>query len=186
MNSAACRFPRVIVPVLSRSSVSTRAARGLGAGTASACLHVYPVRDLEGAKWKLWHGRSSSCLGRLAKLANWFDSVHVRDVRGAVAARRHIADLIEYLHANRGALVNYGRRRHDGLSISTAFIESAVNEILPKRMIKKQQMRWHRWTLQPFLDVRVAVLNKTLCSSFRRRYPAFQAENDNHAPPLAA
>jgi hypothetical protein len=163
-----------------------QAARGLGAGTASACLHVYPVRDLEGAKWKLWHGRSSSCLGRLAKLANWFDSVHVRDVRGAVAARRHIADLIEYLHANRGALVNYGRRRHDGLPISTAFVESAVNEILSKRMITKQQMRWNRWTLQPFFDVRVAVLNKTLCSSFRRRYPAFQAENDNHAPPLAA
>jgi hypothetical protein len=163
-----------------------QAARGLGAGTASAYLHVYPVRDLEGAKWKLWHGRSSSCLGRLAKLANWFDSVHVRDVRGAVAARRHIADLIEYLHSNRGALMNYGRRRHDGLPISTAFVESAVNEILSKRMIKKQQMRWNRWTLQPFLDVRVAVLNKTLCSSFRRRYPAFQAENDNHAPPLAA
>ena len=163
-----------------------QAARGLGAGTASAYLHVYPVRDLEGAKWKLWRGRSSSCLGRLAQLANWFDSVHVRDVRGAVAARRHIADLIEFLHANRGALVNYGRRRHDGLPISTAFVESAVNEILSKRMIKKQQMRWNRWTLQPFLDVRVAVLNKTLCSSFRRRYPAFQAENDNHAPPLAA
>ncbi len=163
-----------------------QAARGLGAGAASAYLHVYPVRDLEGAKWKLWHGRSSSCLGRLAKLANWFDSVHVRDVRGAVAARRHIAQLIEYLHANRGALVNYGRRRHDGLPISTAFVESAVNEILSKRMIKKQQMRWNRWTLQPFFDVRVAVLNKTLCSSFRRRYPAFQAENDNHAPPLAA
>jgi len=117
---------------------------------------------------------------------NWFDSVHVRDVRGAVAARRHIADLIEYLHASRHALVNYGRGRHDGLPISTAFVESTVNEILSKRMIKKQQTRWNRWTLQPFLDVRVAVLNEALCSSFRRRYPAFQAENDNHAPPLAA
>ena len=52
-------------------------------------------------------------------------------------------------------------RRHEGLPISTAFVESAVNEILSKRMIKKQQMRWNRWTVQPFLDVRVAVLNKT-------------------------
>jgi hypothetical protein len=34
-----------------------------------------------------------------------------------------------------------------------AFVESAVNEILPKRVIKKQQMRWNRWTLQSFLDV---------------------------------
>ena len=53
-------------------------------------------------------------------------------------------------------------------------------------MIKKQQTRWNRWTLQLFLDVRVAVLNEAICSSFRRRYPAFQAENDNHASPLAA
>ena len=35
-------------------------------------------------------------------------------------------------------------------------------------MIKKQQMRWNRWTLQPFLDVRVAVLIKTLAGSFKR------------------
>ena len=107
-------------------------------------------------------------------------------MRGAVAARRHVSDLIEYLDANRHALVHYGRRRHEGLPISTAFVESAVNEILSKRMIKKQQMRWNRWTVQPFLDVRIAVLNKALCGSFRLRYPAFHTENDNHAAPLAA
>ena len=48
-------------------------------------------------------------------------------------------------------------------------------------MIKKQQMRWNRWTVQPFLDVRVAVLNKTLCGSFKRLYPDFQTDNENHA-----
>jgi hypothetical protein len=42
-----------------------------------------------------------------------------------------------------------------------------------KRMIKKQQMRWNRWTVQPFLDVRTAVLNGTLQGSFKRRYPGF-------------
>jgi hypothetical protein len=36
------------------------------------------------------------------------------------------------------------------------------------------------------IHVRIAVLNKTLGSSFRRRYPAFQAENDNYVVPLAA
>jgi len=35
--------------------------------------------------------------------------------------------------------------------------------------------------VQPFLDVRIAVLNKTLGGSFRRLYPAFQADNDHHA-----
>lgn len=89
-------------------------------------------------------------------------------------------------HANRRTLVNYGQRRHEGLPISTAFVESAVNEILSKRMIKKQQMRWNRWTVQPFLDVRTAVLNNTLGGSFKRLYPDFQTDNDNRAGPLAA
>jgi hypothetical protein len=53
-------------------------------------------------------------------------------------------------------------------------VESAVNEIVSRRMIKKQQMRWNRWTVQPFLDVRAAVLNGTLEGSFRRQYPDFR------------
>jgi hypothetical protein len=155
-----------------------QAARGLGAGTDGAYLRSLPTRELGTAKLKLWHGRTDPCLGRLSNLLHW--------ARGASAARRHIRDLIEYLHANRRALVNYGQRRHDRLAISTGFVESAVNEILSKRMIKKQQMRWNRWTVQRFLDVRIAVLNKTLRGSFQRRYPAFQTPNNDHAPPLAA
>jgi hypothetical protein len=45
----------------------------------------------------------------------------------------------------------------EGEAISTAFVESAVNEIVAKRMNKAQQMRWNRATVQPFLDVRTAV-----------------------------
>jgi hypothetical protein len=163
-----------------------QATRGLGAGTLSEYLQGHPIRELESAKWRLWHGRSSACLVRLARLTHWFEAAHVRDVRGAAAVRRHVNDLIEYLHANHLALVNYGRRRHDRQPISTAFVESAVNEILSKRMIKKQQMRWNRWTVQPFLDVRVAVLNKTLAGSFRRLYPDFQPDNGNCPARLSA
>ena len=58
-----------------------QAARGLGAGTSSDYLHGHPIRELESAKWKLWHGRSSACLGRLASLMHWFDAAHVSDVK---------------------------------------------------------------------------------------------------------
>jgi hypothetical protein len=51
-------------------------------------------------------------------------------------------------------------------------------------MIKKQQMRWNRWTVQPFLDVSVAVLDGTLESSFRRLYSDFRPAND--IPPISA
>lgn len=140
-----------------------------------------PTRQEEPLAW------SSKFLSRaLGETGDWFGSIHVCDLRGAVAARRHIDDLIEYLHANHRALANYGRRRHKELPISTAFVESAVNENMSKRMIKKQQMWWNRWTVQPFLDVRVAVLNKTLCGPFKRLYPVSQTDNDNCPVPIAA
>ena len=47
-------------------------------------------------------------------------------------------------------------------------------------MAKAQQMRWSRATVQPFLDVRTAVLNGTLERAFRRRHPGFRPVNDNH------
>ena len=91
-------------------------------------------------------------------------------------ARRHTR--ASGLEANRSGLVNYGARYRRGEPISTAFVESAINEIVARRMIKKQQMRWNRWTVQPFLDVRVAILDGTLEASFRRCYPEFSPAND--------
>ena len=100
--------------------------------------------------------------------------------------QRHVSGLLDYLERNRGALVHYAARRRRGEPISTAFVESAVNEIVAKRMNKAQQMRWSRATVQPFLDVRTAVLNGTLEDAFRRRYPGFRPANDGAALPAAA
>jgi len=47
-----------------------------------------------------------------------------------------------------------------------------------KRMNKKQQMRWNSATVQPFLDVRTAMLHGTLADAFRRRYRGFRPAND--------
>ena len=63
---------------------------------------------------------------------------------------------------------DYGERYRAGQRISTGFVESAVNEIVAKRMVKKQQMRWNRYTAQSFLDVRIHVLNGTLEDAFRQ------------------
>ena len=59
-------------------------------------------------------------------------------------------------------------------------------EIVAKRMNKAQQMRWNRATVQPFLDVRMAVLNGTLEDAFRQRYPGFRPANDDQALPETA
>jgi hypothetical protein len=87
-----------------------------------------------------------------------------------------LLDTIRYLEANADSLPNYGQRYRAGLRVSTGFAESAVNEMIAKRMMKKQQMRWNRYTVQPFLDVRIHVLNGTLEDAFRHWHRDFRPQ----------
>ena len=98
----------------------------------------------------------------------------------------HANELLVYLERNQGALVHYAARRRRGEAISTAFVESAANEVVAKRMNKKQQMRWIRATLQPFLDLRTGVLNDRLEDAFRHRYPGFRPANGDEVVALVA
>ena len=161
-----------------------QAARGFG--PADASLAHDAVRDLDRAKWCLWHGRWTGCRGKLSALCRWMKCKPVRDVAGLDRVQRRVGDLLGYLERNQAALVPYAARRRRGEPISTAFVESAVNAIVAKRMNKAQQMRWNRATVQPFLDVRTAVLNDTLEDAFRQRYPGFRPANDDQALPEAA
>lgn len=160
-------------------------ATGLGAGTPDAHLSSQKRHDIERAKWRLWHGRWKGCLIKLAGIRRWTEGKSSRQIAGAEVLRRHLDDLLACLEANQSGLVNYGVRRRRSEPISTAFVESAINEIISKRMIKKQQMRWNRWTVQPFLNVRVAVLDGTLEASFRRSYPKFRPANDVYPMSIA-
>jgi hypothetical protein len=92
----------------------------------------------------------------------WSEAKRIRDPAGIKTLRLHLKDLIDYLEASTAILANYGARQRHKEPISTAFVESAVNEIVSRRIIRKQQMRGNRWTVKSFLDVRVAVLNGTL------------------------
>jgi len=163
-----------------------QAARGLGVDTADTHLADEAVCRLERAKWRLWHGRWPGCRRKLAALCRWTKRKHVRCVTGIGRLQQHASELLGYLKRNEDALVHYAARRRRGEPISTAFVESAVNEIVAKRMNKKQQMRWNRTTVQPFLDVRTAVLNDTLEDTFRHRYPGFRPMNDDYKAAAAA
>jgi len=163
-----------------------QAARGLGAGTADMHLADEAVRGLARAKWRLWHGRWPGCRRKLTALCRWTQRKHLRDVTGIERLQRHVSELLGHLERNQGALVHYAARRRCGEPISTAFAESAVNEIVAKRMNKKQQMRWNRMTVQPFLDVRTAVLDGTLENVFRQHYPGLRPANDDHGAKAVA
>jgi hypothetical protein len=78
-----------------------------------------------------------------------------------------------YLAANAPAIPNYGERRLAGETISTSFVESAVNQVISKRMVKKQQMRWSPRGAHLLLQIRTRVLNDTLADDYLRWYPGF-------------
>jgi hypothetical protein len=61
---------------------------------------------------------------------------------------------------------------------------SAVNQVISKRMVKKQQMRWTPRGAHLLLQVRTRVLNDQLADDFHRWYPGLSRTLD--PVPLAA
>jgi len=55
--------------------------------------------------------------------------------------RERLAELWSYLIANQTRLINYGREYREGHRISTALVESTVDQLVDWRMEKKQHMR---------------------------------------------
>jgi len=66
---------------------------------------------------------------------------------------------------------HYGGRYRAGETISTSFVESAVDQLVSKRMVEKQQMRWTPRGAHLLLQVRARVLNNQLADDFHRYYP---------------
>jgi len=63
----------------------------------------------------------------------------------------------------------------------SAFVESTVNQVVSKRMVKKQQMRWAPKSAHLLLQVRTKVLNQDLAGAFQRWYPMFVAPIESSA-----
>lgn len=76
---------------------------------------------------------------------------------------------------------NYGERYRAGEAISTAFTESAVTQVIAKRVVKKQQMRRTVRGAHLLLQIRARVLNAHVVGDFHRWYPGL-----NQAPDPAA
>ena len=147
-----------------------QAARGLA---HSQPTHPWLTR--RSANWSLRSGACGTGAGRDAAASSRRSAagraVSLHDVAGVGCFLRRVHDLLGYLARNEDALVHYAARRRRGEPMSTAFAESAVNEIVAKRMNKRRQMRWNRATVQLLVGVRTAALNDTLEDAFRRRYP---------------
>jgi len=141
---------------------------------------VAPV--LESTKWYLWHGNVFQALEQLDALDFDFtcyegDSQSVQQVWKAVNEFHH------YISVNRSFIPNYGERHRYGETISTAFVESTVNEVISRRMVKQQQMGWTKQGAHLLLQVRTQTLNEDLHNTFQRWYPGM-AQTESASIPI--
>lgn len=71
-------------------------------------------------------------------------------------------ELRSYLYANRESVRGYAEAYRNGERISTAHVESTVNQLINWRMCKKHQMGWSRAGAQQLLHVKTAIINGRL------------------------
>lgn len=137
-------------------------------------------RDIRAVKWRLWHGRVDRAIGDLERLlTNLQGSTQINELS---IARLHSLglQLLTYIRSNRGAIVDYGKRYRAGLRVATTLAESAVNSLVGKRMVKKQQMRWSLHGANMLMQVRTAEANGEL----RNRLRAPFRQTEVNVPPL--
>jgi hypothetical protein len=154
--------------------------------TTDVAVPDHALAQLERAKWRLWNGYTKRGITGLVDLEYWSRVQCFEHILPLKKVADALLNLIRYLESNADSMPDYGSRYRDRLRISTGFVESTVNEIIAKRMVKKQQMRWSRHTVQAFLNVRVHVLNATLEDAFRHWHRGFRPLVDLLQPAAAA
>lgn len=139
------------------------------------------VKDLESTKWYLWHGNSKEALG---KLDDCYSLLDYEDVKYGNLKRfiKHLEEMWTYIDNNQHIIPNYGEKFRYGETITTAFVESTVNEVIAKRMVKKQQMQWTPQGAHYMIQTRTAVLNGELASYFEQWYPGFKIDDEYQLP----
>ena len=115
--------------------------------------------EVASCKWLVWHGKAAKAVRRLKSIHDALEEIPVLQDSALYWNLRHAW---WYLRSNDRYLVNYGRRHHKGLPISSAIAESAVNEVVSLRMAKKRQMRWTDEGAHLLAQVRVHELNGEL------------------------
>ena len=161
-------------------TVMGQMAKGLGRGAASE-LATEVARELERLKWFLWHGNVFRALQVVEDLEIDLDIEEAGPEHRKLL--KAVGEFGGYIRANATWIPNYGERHRHGEAISNAFVESTVNQVVSKRMVK-QQMRWTPRGAHLLLQVRTRVLNDDLIGAFQCWYPAFS--NTSNGQDLAA
>jgi len=87
---------------------------------------------LERLKWLLWHGNTFRAERVLSWLEDDLDSEDPGEAQRKLA--KYLVEFAGYIRANATWIPNYGERRRCGEAISSAFVESTVNQVVSKPM----------------------------------------------------
>src|SRR5215813_833934 len=134
-------------------------------------------RQLERTKWFLWHGNVFRALQGLTSIL--FDLEMAAGEHGEDRSSKLlqvVQEFYTFIDRNQSFIPNYGERYRNGERISTGFVESTVNYVVSKRMVKKQQMRWSQRGAHLLLQIRTRVLNGEWEETFRQWYPGFRTQ----------
>ena len=132
-------------------------------------------KPLESLKWHLWHGNIYRALQIVEDLERDLDS-GIDPTERETKLLKAVSEFHHDIEVNRAFIPNDGDRYRHGETISSAFVESTVNQMISIRMVKKQQVRWAQRGAHLLLQVRTQVLNDDLRHPLERWYPVLKTD----------
>ena len=138
---APCRATSKFIPAaMPRLWISRQETENITTQTANGSVSTYA---LERIKWYLWHGNVFQALNELQSLEmDWDAAAFESKNENSQKLLKGVEELHTYVGRNQEFVPNYGERYRNGESIASGFVESAINQVVSKRMVKKQQMGW--------------------------------------------
>lgn len=141
--------------VTMRLTVLRQYAKGLEKSDSDIGVKV--LEFLKGTKWYLWHGNVVAALEKIDTCIMYCDDPELQYTNKKML-QKHLDEMYIYINNNKTMIPNYGEMFRYGEPISSAFVESTINEVVAKRMVKKQQMQWSQEGAHYLLQTRTAVL----------------------------
>ena len=96
---------------------------------------------MQSVKQLLWHGNVEEALERLADLLMDLELIRNHSPAAEKLAQG-VTEFQTYIRNNQESVPNYGERYRQKETISTAFVESTINQVVSRRFVKRQQMHW--------------------------------------------
>ncbi|EBM3648095.1 ISKra4 family transposase [Salmonella enterica] len=151
-----------------RLTVLMQYAKGLQASDPETGSKVLAL--LESSKRYLWHGNVVAAQEHIDDCIVYCDDPELNYVN-LKSLQKQLDEMYTYIRNSQMMIPNYGEMRRYGEPVSTAFVESTINEVIARRMAKKQQMQWSRKGAHYLLQTRTVVLNNELQDKFASWYP---------------